>query len=102
MTRVDNESGQEEGEVPSAALAVPAASSSEPLADCVRTALALYLKNMNGHQIANLHRFVMEEVERPLLETVLGHAKDNQTAAAKMLGISRGTLRNKLVKYQIG
>jgi Fis family transcriptional regulator len=102
MTGVDIESEAADGNEPGPALAVPEASTGEPLAACVRTALLLYLRNMDGHGVANLHRFVMEEVERPLLETVLGHAGGNQTATAKMLGISRSTLRNKLAKYDIG
>ncbi len=102
MTEADIEAEAADRHRAGAALAVPEASTGEPLAACVRTALSLYLHNMDGHCVANLHRFVMEEVERPLLETVLGHASGNQTAAAKMLGISRSTLRNKLAKYDIG
>ena len=102
MTDADIESEALGLEAPAMALAVPETSSGEPLADCVRTALSLYLQSMDDHQVANLHRFVMEEVERPLLETVLAHARGKQTVTAKMLGISRSTLRNKLAKYDIG
>jgi len=102
MTNVEIDPHELNRSESAATLAVPETSSGEPLADCVRTALSLYLHNMDDHQVANLHRFVMEEVERPLLETVLGHTQGNQTLTAKMLGISRSTLRNKLAKYDIG
>ncbi|WPL16657.1 Hin recombinational enhancer-binding protein [Thiorhodovibrio winogradskyi] len=70
-----------------------------PLHDCVRTALQFYLARMGDHQIDNLYRFVLDEVERPLLETVLHHASGNQTLAARMLGVSRGTLRKKISQF---
>jgi Fis family transcriptional regulator len=44
---------------------------------------------------------VIEEVERPLIETVLDYAQGNQTQAARLLGISRSTLRKKMAHYGI-
>ena len=41
----------------------------------------------------------MEEMERPLLHTVMEHTGGNQTRAAALLGISRSTLRKKLAQY---
>lgn len=70
-----------------------------PLNECVRTALASYLTRMGDHQITDLYRFVLDEVERPLLETVLHHCAGNQTFAARTLGMSRGTLRKKISQY---
>lgn len=69
------------------------------LHDCVRAALQSYLARMGDHEIDNLHRFVLDEVERPLFESVLHHTSGNQTLAARMLGVSRGTLRKKVVHY---
>jgi Fis family transcriptional regulator len=42
---------------------------------------------------------VLEEVEPPLLRAVLRHTRNNQSKAARMLGLSRGTLRKKLKQY---
>jgi Fis family transcriptional regulator len=39
---------------------------------------------------------VLDEVERPLIETVMENTNNNQSIAARMLGLSRGTLRKKL------
>lgn len=71
------------------------------LRDCVRQSLRDYLERMDGHEISGFHRFVLDEVERPLLETVLENTGGNQTLAARMLGISRGTLRKKLDRFGI-
>lgn len=38
-------------------------------------------------------------VETPLFRAVMEHCKYNQSRAAVMLGISRGTLRTKLKRY---
>jgi Fis family transcriptional regulator len=42
---------------------------------------------------------VISEVERPLFEAVLEYTRGNQSRAAAVLGINRGTLRKKLRMY---
>jgi Fis family transcriptional regulator len=69
----------------------------KPLRECVHIALRSYLGSMGDHEIRGLYRMVMDEVEQPMLEAVLEHTKGNRCAAAEILGISRGTLRKKLV-----
>ncbi len=71
----------------------------EPLRECVRNALRHYLHNMDGHDINDLYRMVLDEVERPLIETVMESTNNNQSIAARMLGLSRGTLRKKLRNF---
>lgn len=71
----------------------------EPLCSCVKTSLALYFRDLDGHYPENLHQLVMSEVEKPLFETVLHYAEGNQTKAAAILGINRSTLRKKLEQY---
>ena len=73
----------------------------DPLSKCVADALALYLEQMDGHTVTDLHRLVIEEVERPLFETVLRHTEGNLTLAARMLGLTRSTLRKRLAHYRI-
>lgn len=73
----------------------------EPLRECVRSALRSYLQSMDGHEVDGLYRMVLEEVERPLIETVLESANNNQSVAARMLGMSRSTLRKKLQAFAI-
>ena len=83
------------------AFAVSKKQQNEPLSDCVRKALQSYFDHMEGYSSNNLYDLVMEEVERPLFESVMAHTGGNQTRAATLLGISRGTLRKKLALYQI-
>jgi len=44
---------------------------------------------------------VVTEVESALLESVMDYAGGNQTRAARMLGIDRGTLRTKLRRHSL-
>jgi two-component system nitrogen regulation response regulator GlnG len=46
----------------------------------------------------------VEMMERYLLTRVLRHAQGNQSQAARMLGITRGSLRNKMraLRIQVG
>jgi Fis family transcriptional regulator len=80
-------------------LTVVQAQRDEPLRECVRVAVRTYLRNMDGQDVTGMYRLVMDEVERPLIETVLDSVKNNQSVAARMLGISRSTLRKKLASY---
>ncbi len=65
------------------------------------TALKKYFKTLNGHKPINLYKFVIKEVERPLMKEVMKYTENNQSEAAKILGINRTTLRNKLKEYKI-
>jgi len=73
----------------------------EPLSECVRNALRFYLRNLDGYEVKDLHKMVLGEVERPLLETVLDYTQGNQTVAARLLGMSRSTLRKKIGQYGV-
>ncbi len=72
------------------------ASSTQPLRSCVKSMLENYFNDLDGHEPGDLYEMVVREVEHPLLETVMVHTRGNQSKAAKMLGINRGTLRKKL------
>ena len=71
------------------------------LKDSTTLALKQYFKMLNGHTPCNLYKLVIKEVELPLMETVMEHAKQNQTQAATMLGINRSTLRKKLKAFDL-
>lgn len=73
----------------------------EPLRECVRRAMRYYLRKLDGHEVNDLHDMVLGEVERPLIETVLDHTRGNQTQAARLLGMSRSTLRKKMAHYGV-
>ena len=82
-------------------LHVGQAGRADPLGKCVQDALETYLRNMDGHDVTDLYRLVIEEVERPLFDTVVRHADGNLTLAARLLGLTRSTLRKRLTDYGI-
>jgi len=51
---------------------------------------------------SELHRRLIERIERPLLQQVLARTHGNQIRAAALLGINRNTLRKKIVELGIG
>jgi Fis family transcriptional regulator len=72
-----------------------------PLRNHAERALSDYFSNLNGHKPAHLYDMVLREVEEPLFRAVLDYAAWNQSRAADILGINRGTLRKKLKDYGI-
>lgn len=59
-------------------------------------ALGRYFQTLNGHRPEALYDLVIGEVEKPLFRAVLDYTGGNQSLAANILGINRGTLRKKL------
>ena len=49
----------------------------------------------------NIHKFLLESLEKPLLIRVLQLTRGNQLQAARLLGINRNTLRTKIKHYGI-
>lgn len=70
-----------------------------PLRDHVAETLRIYFHNLGGQAPSNLYDLVLREVEPPLLDIVMKFTRGNQTQAAIILGINRGTLRKKLRQY---
>lgn len=55
-----------------------------------------YFHQLDGHDTSGVYDLFINQVERGLLRVVLEHTRGNQTRAAEILGINRGTLRKKL------
>jgi Fis family transcriptional regulator len=72
-----------------------------PLREHTQHALNCYFTSMNGHKPGHLYEMVLREVEEPLLRATLEYTEGNQSRAADILGINRGTLRKKLKLYGI-
>ena len=70
-----------------------------PLRTQAEEALQCYFEALNGHKPAHLYDLVMREVDVPLYKVVMGHVAGNQSRAATILGINRGTLRKKLKEF---
>jgi Fis family transcriptional regulator len=73
----------------------------DPVQASIKQAITQYFINLDGADASNIYDLVMSQVERPLLLTVMQHAKNNQSKAAQWLGLSRNTLRKLLAKHQI-
>jgi Fis family transcriptional regulator len=75
------------------------AAQSQSLRGCVEQAMENYFQNLDGQEVSDVYDMVMAEVEAPMLEIVLKYTRHNQTRAAHVLGLNRGTLRKKLKQY---
>lgn len=71
------------------------------LSENVKYSLQNYIAELDGELPANLYELVLQQVEKPLLETVMQHLEGNQSKAAQCLGLNRGTLRKKLLAYDL-
>lgn len=68
---------------------------------CVEMTLHSYFSHLDGTEVTNVYQLVLNEVEAPLLATVLQYTQGNQSKAAEILGLNRGTLRKKLKEHNL-
>jgi len=72
-----------------------------PLSGHIKSMLEGYFNDLDGQAPADLYQMVLQEIEQPLLESVLHYTRGNQSKAAIVLGLNRGTLRKKLKQYDL-
>lgn len=77
------------------------AKNKKPLRKHTEDALKQYFATLNGDRPGDLYDLVIGEVEEPLFKAVLDYTQGNQSQAAGILGINRGTLRKKLKTYSL-
>jgi Fis family transcriptional regulator, factor for inversion stimulation protein len=65
----------------------------------IRESLRQYFIHLENTPPNNLYDLVVGEMEAPLLEIVLQFVGHNQSEAARLLNMSRGTLRKKMQTY---
>ena len=73
--------------------------SSHNLYESIKVTVEKHLANLGSENSNDLYDIVLAEIERPFFEAVLKHTKGNQSKAAIILGLSRGTLRKKLKQH---
>jgi len=73
----------------------------QSLRQSVEQSLTQYFNELDGQKTSELYDLFMQQVERPLFECVMQHTQDNQSKAAALLGLNRGTLRKKLKQYDL-
>ena len=74
-------------------------SNPQTLAEHVAHAVRTYMKTSSNLGELDLYQLILEEVEAPLFRSVMELTRYNQSKAARVLGLSRGTLRTKLKHY---
>jgi Fis family transcriptional regulator len=73
-----------------------------PLRNSVELAIRNFLNQVPSEQkLDDLYNLVMTEVEAPFFDVVMQYSRGNQTKAARIMGINRGTLRKKLKQYDL-
>ena len=72
-----------------------------PLRQEVQEAIRQYLEDMGHCRTESLYQTLLAEVEPPLIQEVLRYTHGNQSQTARILGITRNTLRTKLNRYGI-
>lgn len=62
----------------------------------IASILKSYLDKHQGFLPENLYEMIIQRVEQPLIDTILEQTGGNLSKAAKILGLSRITLRKKM------
>ncbi len=73
----------------------------QALRSSVEATMENYFRHLDGQSVTDVYDMVLQEVEAPLLEIVMKNTRQNQTKAAELLGLNRGTLRKKLKRYSL-
>ncbi len=71
------------------------------LEGAVRLSLEQYLSDLGDTDPSDMYEMVIRCVERPILEVAMERAHQNQSKAAQILGMTRNTLRKKLIFHKL-
>ncbi len=72
-----------------------------PLREHVQKNIRRYLSDMGNTEPENLHQKLLDEIEPPLIEEILRYTGGNQSRTARILGMTRNTLRSRIRRYGI-
>ena len=72
-----------------------------PLRESAKESITHFFDQLDGATCTDLHALVLAQVEEPLFRAVLQETGGNQSKAAAILGLNRGTLRKKLRQYHL-
>jgi len=72
-----------------------------PLREHVQLTIRQFLEDMDCTEPEHVYRKLLSEIEPPLIEEVLRYTKGNQSRTARILGMTRNTLRSKLRRYNV-
>ncbi len=69
------------------------------LSDSISDLISTQLDHKKTRKISNLYKSILDVIEPPMLDAIMVFTRYNQSKAAKCLGLSRGTLRRKLIQH---
>ena len=71
------------------------------LSEVVERTVLNYIVAVGDRELSDMYDLLLQEVEAPLLDVIMRNYSQNQSRAAKALGLNRGTLRKKLKRYDM-
>ncbi len=67
----------------------------------LRIKLKKYFNSLDGEEAHDVLKMVLDDVEPVVIQYVLDKVNQNQSRAAKILGLNRGTLKKKIDLYKL-
>ncbi|MDB9951103.1 Fis family transcriptional regulator [Candidatus Thioglobus sp.] len=71
------------------------------LQDCIKDSLEKYFSDLNGETSNGVFKMVTQQTESATIKFVLNKVNQNQSEAARILGINRATLKKKVSLYNL-
>ncbi|WP_416652443.1 helix-turn-helix domain-containing protein [Candidatus Pseudothioglobus sp. Uisw_086] len=71
------------------------------LQDCIKDSLEKYFLDLNGETSNGVFKMVTQQTESATIKFVLDKVNQNQSEAARILGINRATLKKKVSLYSL-
>ena len=71
------------------------------LQDCIKDSLEKYFSDLNGETTNGVFKMVTQQTESATIKFVLDKVNQNQSEAARILGINRATLKKKVSLYNL-
>ncbi len=69
--------------------------------DCIKDNLEKYFSDLNGEPSNGVFKMVTQQAESATIKFVLDKVNQNQSEAARILGINRATLKKKVSLYNL-
>ena len=71
------------------------------LQHCIKDSLEKYFSDLNGETSNGVFKMVTQQTESATIKFVLDKVNQNQSEAARILGINRATLKKKVSLYNL-
>ena len=69
--------------------------------ETLKKKLKKYFNSLDGEEAHDVMKMVLDDVEPVVIQFVLDKVNHNQSRAAKILGLNRGTLKKKIDLYKL-